>query len=129
VKIIADTNLLVRAITDDDPVQSKIARDVLERAEAVVLTLPALCEFVWVLRLSFRRPMQEIAEAVRLLTESETVIVQKAAVAAGLAMMVAGGDFADGVIAHEGAQLGGEVFASFDRRAVKLLGERARLLG
>jgi predicted nucleic-acid-binding protein len=36
-------------------------------------------------------------------------------------MLEAGGDFADGVIAHEGAWLGGEVFVSFDSKAVTLL--------
>jgi len=35
-------------------------------------------------------------------------------------MLDAGGDFADGVIAHEGAWLGG-TFVSFDRQAVTLL--------
>ena len=43
----------------------------------------------------------------------------------------AGGDFADGVIAHEARWLGGETFVSFDKRAVRLLNEQgtaARLL-
>jgi len=43
------------------------------------------------------------------------------AVEAGLAMLDAGGDFADGVIAFQGRQLGGPIFASFDRRAVELV--------
>jgi predicted nucleic acid-binding protein len=33
VKITADANLLVRAIADDDPAQSPIARDILSQAE------------------------------------------------------------------------------------------------
>lgn len=36
-------------------------------------------------------------------------------------MLDAGGDFADGVIAFEGRQMGGETFVTFDRRAAKLL--------
>ena len=50
---------------------------------------------------------------------------------AGLAVLEAGGDFADGVIAHEGQWLGGETFVSFDVQAVRLLdrsGVKARLL-
>jgi len=46
-------------------------------------------------------------------------------------MLEAGGDFADGVIAHEGAWLGGESFVSFDKQAVELVirqGQPARLL-
>jgi predicted nucleic-acid-binding protein len=49
---------------------------------------------------------------------------------AGLALLDAGGDFADGVIAHEGYWLGAETFVSFDKKAVKLVeasGGMARL--
>jgi predicted nucleic-acid-binding protein len=56
----------------------------------------------------------------------------RAAVEAGLASLRAGGDFADGVIAHEGRRMGADVFVSFDRRAVALLkglDEPAHLLG
>jgi len=52
-------------------------------------------------------------------------------VEAGLALLDAGGDFADGVIAYEGSWLGAEVFVSFDKKAVKLMeaqGETVRLL-
>ena len=48
------------------------------------------------------------------------------------AALSAGGDFADGAIAYEGAWLGGETFVSFDKKAVTLLsgqGEAAQLLG
>ena len=38
----------------------------------------------------------------------------------------AGGDFADGLIAFEGAWLGGETFVSFDQRAVALLVKQGR---
>jgi transposase len=53
------------------------------------------------------------------------------AVEAGLSVLEAGGDFADGVIAYEGSWLGGETFVSFDKKAVVLLikqGQSARLL-
>jgi predicted nucleic-acid-binding protein len=45
--------------------------------------------------------------------------------------MEAGGDFADGVVVHEGLWLGREKFVSFDKQAVKLAiaqGQEARLL-
>jgi predicted nucleic-acid-binding protein len=48
VKIIADTNILIRAIADDDKVQSPIAKAQLDEAELVAVTLPALCELCWV---------------------------------------------------------------------------------
>jgi len=43
----------------------------------------------------------------------------------------AGGDFADGAIAYEGRWLGGDIFVSFDRKAVRLMeaqGDSAQLL-
>jgi predicted nucleic-acid-binding protein len=48
-----------------------------------------------------------------------------------LALLDAGGDFADGVIAYEGKWLGAETFVSFDKKAVEMLrsqGVAARLL-
>jgi predicted nucleic-acid-binding protein len=130
-KITADTNVLVRAITGDDVRQSKIAQAELANAEAVVLALPALCELVWVLSQGYKISSAEIAEAIRHLVDGENVVVNRPAVEAGLALLDAGGDFADGIIAYEGSWLGAEAFVSFDRRAVKLLeaqGEPVRLL-
>ena len=43
-----------------------------------------------------------------------------------VAQGAAGGDFADGVIAHEGEWLGAEVFVSFDRRAIRRLEAQGR---
>ena len=120
-RLTADTNILVRVVVDDDPGQGRLARDALATAEIVALTLPALCEFVWVLTRAYRLSTDDVHEAVRRLVSAENVAVDRAAADAGLAILAAGGDFADGVIAHEGAWLGGDVFLSFDRKAVDLL--------
>jgi len=130
-KITADTNVLVRAITGDNARQSKVAEAELANADVVALALSALCELVWVLSQGYKIPSAEIAEAIRRLINSENVVVNRPAVEAGLALLDAGGDFADGVIAYEGNWLGAEVFVSFDKKAVKLVaaqGESARLL-
>lgn len=130
-KITADTNVLVRAMTGDDRRQSKVAEAALANADVVALALPALCELVWVLSQGYRIPVAEIAEAVRRLINGANVVVNRPAVEAGLALLNAGGDFADGVIAYEGRWLGAETFVSFDRKAVKLMdaqGEAVRLL-
>ncbi len=130
-KITADTNVLVRAITGDHAQQSKVAQSELASADLVALALPALCELVWVLSQAYKISSADIAEAIRRLTNSGNVVVNRPAVVAGLAMLDAGGDFADGVIAYEGSWLGADAFVSFDRKAVKLVeaqGEAARLL-
>src|ERR1700688_589557 len=106
-KITADTNVLVRAITGDDEQQSKVAQAELTNADVVALALPALCELVWVLLQGYKIPSAEIAQAVRRLMNAANVVVDRPAVEAGLALLDAGGDFADGVIAYEGSWLGG----------------------
>ncbi len=45
------------------------------------------------------------------------------AVDAGLAVLDAGGDFAEGLMAFEGQWLGGESFVSFDKKAVALIAQ------
>ena len=130
-KITADTNVLVRAITGDDARQSKAAQDALANADVIALALPALCELVWVLGQGYKIPLSDIAEAIRRLINGADVVVNRPAVEAGLALLDAGGDFADGVIAYEGSWLGAEAFVSFDKNAVKLIkaqGEAAQLL-
>src|SRR6516162_5843482 len=105
-KITADTNVLVRAITSDDVRQSKVAQSELANADVVALALPALCELVWVLSQGYKIPSADIAEAIRRLMNSGSVVVNRPAVEAGLALLDAGGDFADGIIAYEGSWLG-----------------------
>jgi len=90
----------------------------------MALPMPALCELVWVLSQGYRINATDIGEAVRRLLSSANVLVDRPAAEAGLAMLEAGGDFADGVIAYEGSWLGAESFVSFDRKAVQLLQAR-----
>jgi len=124
VKITADTNVLVRAVLRDDEAQARAAEKVLREATVVAVALPSLCEFVWVLRRVYALESADIAAAIRALLDTANLVVNRPAAEAGLAMLEAGGDFADGVIAHEGQWLGGETFVSFDRKAVALLRER-----
>lgn len=65
--------------------------------------------------------MEDTSEVIRSLMTIDKVVMNRPAAEAGLAMLEAGGDFADGVIAYEGQWLGGESFASFDKQAVDLL--------
>jgi predicted nucleic-acid-binding protein len=130
-KISVDTNVLARAVLNDDPAQSRAARQLLKDASLIAVPLPCLCELVWVLRQGAKLPKDDVAATVRSLMNAGNVVVNRPAAELGLAVIEAGGDFADGVIAYEGAWLGGETFVSFDKQAVTLLssqGEAARLL-
>ena len=57
----ADTNVLLRAAVMDDAIQGAIAAEALLGAEAVAVTLPSLCEFVWVLTRGYKRRANEVA--------------------------------------------------------------------
>jgi len=130
-KIAVDANVLVRAVVVDDPAQASIAAKVLSDADLIAVALPCLCEFVWVLLKVYSFQAADAAAAIRALLATANVEVNRPAVEAGLSVLEAGGDFADGVIAYEGNWLGGETFVSFDKKAVALLmaqGQLARLL-
>ena len=73
----------------------------------------------------------DIAATIRQLRDTKNVALEWPVVDAGLAVLDAGGDFADGLIAYEGTWLGGEIFVSFDKKAVALLstqGHKTRVL-
>ena len=123
-KISVDTNVLVRAVVRDDPGQTDAATRVMARAEILAIAVPCLCEFAWVLRSVYGYRAPRIAEAIRVLMAAENVETNRLAVDAGLAMLDAGGDFADGAIAYEGRWLGAETFVSFDKEAVEMLREQ-----
>lgn len=130
-KITADTNVLIRAAVQDDPHQARQAAKALREADLVAVPVPALCEFTWVLRRGYKKSISDISDAIHRLMKSANVVMNRPAIETGLAVLDAGGDFADGVIAYEGDWLGAEEFVSFDSKAVSLLqsqSTRARLL-
>jgi predicted nucleic-acid-binding protein len=130
-KITADTNVLLRAVLPDDPAQRDAAIDVLRAAEVVAISIHSLCEFAWVLTRRYGASRKDIAEAIRLYADTANVVLDRPTAEAGLRTLDAGGDFADGVIAYDGNWLGGEIFVSFDRKAVSIMvtqGQNARLL-
>jgi len=130
-RVSPDTNILARAILQDDPEQAFAASKLLRDSSLIAVSLACLCELVWVLRRGAKLSKEDVALTLRDLINTEKVAMNRPAAEAGLALLEAGGDFADGVIAFEGAWLGGETFLSFDKQAVELLsrqGLTARLL-
>lgn len=129
--ITADTNVLVRYVVKDDAAQWRAASEALENAASVAVPLTVLCELGWVLRSVYSFTRDKIADVMETLTRTSNLDLNRSAVEAGLLALNAGGDFADGVIAFEGAWLGGDTFVSFDRKAIRLLksqGYATRLL-
>jgi predicted nucleic-acid-binding protein len=131
-KITPDTNVLIRVLVGDNAEQSKAAEALLKKAGVVAISISALCELVWVLSRGYKTSAVNIAASIRHLINASNAVVDRPAAEAGLALLDAGGDFADGVIAHEGNWLGADTFVSFDKKAVKLIaasGGLARLAG
>ncbi len=120
VNVTCDTNVLVRAVVLDDPDQTKTAQALLAEATLLAIPVTVLAEFAWVLKRTYRQTDAAVVDAISAICETAVVATDVAAVEAGLAILRAGGDFADGAIAFEGMSLGGTIFASFDRQAVAL---------
>jgi len=130
-KVTVDTHVLARAVLQDDPGQGRAAGKLLKEASLIAVSLPCLCELVWILRRGAKLPKEDVAVTIRDLLDAGNVVMNRPAVEAGLAILESGGEFADGIMAYEGNWLGGETFVSFDKQAVSLLteqGQAARLL-
>ncbi len=111
--------------------KARQAAKVLQQAELVAVPVSVLCEFAWVPRRGYKKSVSDISDAIRRLMKSANVVTNRPAIEAGLSVLDAGGDFADGIIAYVGNWLGAEEFVSFDGKAVSVLqsqGSRARLL-
>ncbi|MBD8689485.1 type II toxin-antitoxin system VapC family toxin [Rhizobium skierniewicense] len=130
-KISVDTNVLARAVLQDDAKQGRAASKLLKDASLIAVSLPCLCELVWILRRGAKLSKEDVAVTIRDLLGAGNVVMNRPAVESGLAILEAGGDFADGIMAYEGIWLGGETFVSFDKQAVELVmqqGQVAQLL-
>jgi len=120
-KIAVDTNVLVRLVVGDDEVQQSQAAEVLDAAELVAVSVHVLCEFAWVLQSRYKLARPDIANAIRAVLGLRNIVANRPAIEAGLLILEAGGDFADGVIAFDGKWLGGETVVSFGKTATNLL--------
>ena len=85
-----DTNVLIRAVVQDDPAQARKASKLLTQAELIAVALPCLCEFVWVLLKVYKFKNTDASAAIRALIATANVQVNRPAVEAGLALLDAG---------------------------------------
>lgn len=119
-----DTDILLRATLNDDPVQSKAAQRLLKELredERGLVNLPVLMEFFWVLRSRYKLPQARLAAVMRDLLGVEYIefealeVVGKALVTyeAGTA------DFADMIIALRNRELRAASTFTFDEGAAK----------
>ena len=116
-----DTNLLVRAATNDDPPQVAVVRQLLA-LNAVFIPRTVLLETEWVLRAGYRKTREQISRFFAELLETDnTVIENHEAVAQALDGYRLGADFAD---ALHLAACGRAVMHTFDQNFCKAAREQ-----
>ena len=125
-----DTNILVRYVTQDDPVQSAKAIEVIERrlTEEIpgFVSIVAMVETVWVLDRAYGLTPQEIAAVVERMLQTDVLVIEneQEVFTAMIALKEGLGSFADCVIAVLGARAGCSSTVTFDHKALRLPGFR-----
>ena len=117
-----DTNVLVRLVAGDDPAQAAAAEAALDRADVVLCTLPMLCEVVWVLTKNYEFSTEEVVTVLKQILATKKIQAERSTIEFGISTLLAGSDFADGVIAEVGRRQGADIFLTFDVKAQRVIG-------
>jgi len=123
-----DANVLVRYLAQDDPVQSPVATDVVERrlteADPGFVGVVAMVETAWVLERAYGLANGEIAAAIERMLQADVLVVdrEQEVFTAMIALKEGQGSFADALIAALGAGAGCSATLTFDRSALRLRG-------
>ena len=123
-----DTNILVRYLTQDDPIQSQKATEIIERRlteeNPGFVSIVAMVETVWVLDRAYSLGAREIAATVEGMLQADVLVVEneQQVFTAMIALKEGQGSFADGIIAALGAKAGCSCTLTFDHKALRLPG-------
>lgn len=121
-----DTNILIRYLTQDDPVQSLKATEIIERrlipANPGFVSVVTMAEVVWVLDRAYGLTAREIAAAIERMLQVEVLVVEseQEVFAAMVALKQRRGAFADALIAELGNRAGCVHTLTFDKKALRL---------
>jgi predicted nucleic-acid-binding protein len=123
-----DTNILVRYLTQDDPLQSGKATDLIERRlteEAPgFVSVVAMVEIAWVLERAYHLADADIAEAIERILQADALVVEseQEVFIAMTALQEGRGTFADALIGALADRAGCSGTLTFDRKALRLPG-------
>ena len=123
-----DTNVLIRYLTYDDPIQSAKATEIIERRltpkNPGFVSIVAMVETVWVLDRAYSLTAQEISTAVERLLQVEVLAIEneQQVFTAMVALKQGRGSFSDALIAELGVRAGCARTLTFDRKALRLPG-------
>lgn len=116
-----DTNVLIRYLVQDDPVQSVTASELIDELTESApgfLSLVTVVELYWVLRCAYKVDADECADLLEgLLDARELQVDRSAVVRSAIAASRGGLDFADAIIAELGRIAGCDHTVTFDQRA------------
>jgi len=121
-----DTNILLRYLTQDDPLQSPKANEILERHLTTrnpgFVSVVAMVETAWVLDRAYGLSPQEIAAVVERLLQLEVLVIENElqVFTAMVALKQSEGSFADVMIAELGTRAGCSYTLTFDQKAARL---------
>jgi predicted nucleic-acid-binding protein len=125
-----DTNVVVRFLAQDDPVQSPIATRVigrLSREQPGFISGIVLAEVTWVLSRAYKASRADIAAAVEGLLRAAELKVENADAAyraLGRYLTSTSVEYADALIAETAALAGAAEVVTFDQNAARELGLR-----
>jgi predicted nucleic-acid-binding protein len=125
-----DTNILVRYLAQDDPIQSAKATDIIERRltgeNPGFVSAVAMVETAWVLDRAYGLGSDEIAAAIERTLQIDVLVVEneQEVFTAMLALKQGKGSFADAIILALGARAGCSYTLTFDQKASRLSGFR-----
>lgn len=112
-----DTNVLVRALVNDNPAQSARAAAFLTEHD-IFIPVTVVLELEWVLRSRYAFPPKVVAQAIEKIAALGNVVVgEHVAVLAAAAKAAQGWDFADAL--HHALSHGCEDFSTLDTDRVK----------
>ena len=123
--IALDTNLLLRYLTQDDPVQSPKATRVIQRLteeEPGFASLVTILEIVWVRKSVYKRTPHEIANEIEAILAADTLEVQNEQEVYQAVVALRGtGEFEDALIGALGLWRGCSATLTFDDNASRRL--------
>jgi predicted nucleic-acid-binding protein len=116
--IALDTNVWVRYVTNDDPVQAKKALQLIGSSEDIFLPITVLLEMEWVLRAVYGLPVSSIEQALLVVLGLPNVhVTTPEQISSALSFYRGGMDFADAL--HLAGSANVEAFYSFDEKFAK----------
>lgn len=121
-----DTNILVRYLAQDDPIQSPKANEIIERRltedNPGFVSIVAMAETVWVLDHAYGLGAHEIAAAVERILQTQVLVVEseQEVFTAMIALRAGQGSFSDALIAALGARVGCLRTLTLDQKALRL---------